>query len=207
MVRTVVTPVKQAPAAVGGLVGKAGDAVTSLYDAALNRVLARPYEVRTADEAKALLDAKGDDALAPLIERAAVLGAPVARQLLKTKRAASVVGKVPGLRRLPFLATIMSVAGAAGLLRRGVRDVQVIGSYLARRFPDADPEVLKSLTVQLYLHPRRRPRPDDPAPTTRLLRAWLVRGVLGRERKANAERALDAVDRLDAAAVAAASRR
>jgi len=43
------------------------------------------------------------------------------------------VNLVPGLRRVPWVLSIVTVANVARAIRQGVREVQVVGSYLAAR--------------------------------------------------------------------------
>jgi hypothetical protein len=87
--------------------------------------------------------------------------------------------------------------------------VQVVGSYLAARMQAAtgqppDPQLVKALTVQLYLSPSRRPSTADTSvPAGRLLRRWLTHGLVGRTTSKTAMRSIDAVEQLDIAALLA----
>jgi hypothetical protein len=81
--------------------------------------------------------------------------------------------------------------------------VRVIGSLLAFRIEQAtgapaDPALVKKLALELYLAPKRTPdvaRLD--LPFSVLARKWLLRGILGRDTRKLADRALDAAERLD----------
>ncbi len=57
---------------------------------------------------------------------------------------------------------------------------------------------MKKLAVELYLAPKRKP---DVAgldlPLAQLARKWLLRGVVGRDARRAAEKALDAAEQLD----------
>jgi hypothetical protein len=179
-------------------------AVTGLYDRAVDSVLATPHAVPTAHEALRLLDERHHDTqqLGEQIGKVAMLAVPVVRRLQSAER----LTKLPGVRRLPWLASATSVAGAAAALTRGVREVQVIGSYVATRLEatgyPVDPELVKRVTVQLYLSPSSPLRLDQRVGPARLLRRWLVRGALGRDTRRAATKAVSAVSRLDVGAVA-----
>ena len=66
-----------------------------------------------------------------------------------------------------------------------------------------DPALLRKLTLELYLKPRRAPDALDLSlPLARLARRWIVSGALGRSTRKKTEKALDAAERLDLLAVA-----
>jgi hypothetical protein len=180
------------------------DAVTGLYDRAISAVLATPHAVPDAHTALALLDERHHDSqqFGEQIGKVAMLAVPVVRRLQTAER----FTKLPGVRKLPWLASATSVAGAAAALTRGVRDVQVIGSFVATRLEatgyPVDPELVKRITVQLYLSPSSPVRLDQRVGPARLLRRWLVRGALGRDTKRAAVKAVSAVSRLDAGPLA-----
>jgi hypothetical protein len=179
-------------------------AVGSLYDKAIDRVLARPYEVTTADEARAVLDdpdAIDVSAFADQIQQVALIAAPLVRRVGKFKR-------VPGVKRVPWVLSLVTVANLTRSIRQGVREVQIVGSYLAARIQHAtgsapDAELVKRLTVQVYLAPTRRldPSEDERIPARRLLQRWLLNGFLGRTSNKAAVRAVGAVERLDVARI------
>jgi hypothetical protein len=180
-------------------------AVTSLYDRAIDWVLARPYRVTTADEARGLLeDPESIDvsAVADQIQQVAIIAIPVARRI-------GALTKVPGVKKVPWVLSIVTVANLTRAVRQGVREVQVVGSYLASRIEATtgrppDPDLVKHVTVQLYLSPSRRPSPQEGrVPAARLLRRWLTYGLVGRTTNKTAVRAVDAVERLDVPALLA----
>ena len=87
-------------------------------------------------------------------------------------------------------------------LRAGVREVRVLGSLVAHRLElatgrPADPALVKQLTLELYLSPRRTPSLDGGLPLGRLVRRWLFRGAIGKDTRRAADKALDAAERLD----------
>lgn len=180
-------------------------AVGSLYDRVIDRVLSRPHQLATAAEARAVLeDPESIDvsAFADQIQQVAIIAIPIARRL-------GPLSRIPGLKRVPWVLSILTVANVARAIRQGVREVQVVGSYLANRLEaatgePADPALVKALTVQLYLSPSRRPSAlDRSVPAGRLLRRWLIYGLVGRTTNKTAVRAVDAVERLDVPALLA----
>ena len=181
-------------------VGAVPRAVGSLYDRSIDRVLSRPYEVTTADEARALLDDPDSidvSAFADQIQQVALVALPLARRI-------GMVRKVPGIRKVPWVLSLVTLANVTRSIRQGVREVQIVGSYVAARVQSTtgrapDPALVKHLTVQLYLSPSRRPSPnvDERVPAMRLLRRWLLYGLVGRTTNKSAVRAVAAVERLD----------
>jgi hypothetical protein len=181
-------------------------AVGSLYERAIDRVLARPYQVWTADEARALLDDPETidvSAFADQIQQIAIIAIPVMRRFAMFR-------KVPGVKKFPLVLSVVTVANMTRAVRQGVREVQVIGSYLGSRLHEEtglapDPELVKQATVQLYLSPNRRPRfdPDERVPAMRLFRRWMLYGLVGRTTNKTAVRAVGAVERMDIAALVA----
>jgi hypothetical protein len=67
-----------------------------------------------------------------------------------------------------------------------------------------DPALVKKLAIDLYLDPKHTPDPTDGRLRLGgLTRRWVVSGALGRSTSKRARRALDAAEKLDAAAAAA----
>ena len=183
-----------------GAVRRLLQSVTALYDRAVDSVLSTPHVVPSLAEARRLLDQHSSegDHVAEQVNRVALLALPVLRRMQQAGRLA----RLPGVRRLPAVASIATAASIGSALNRGVRDVQVIGSYVATRLErasgtPADPALVKRLTVQLYLDPSRPPQFDQRVGSARLLRRWLTRGVMGRDSRKAAQRSLEAVSRLD----------
>ena len=62
----------------------------------------------------------------------------------------------------------------------------------------ADPALVKKLTLELYLWPKREPDVSSlELPLGKLARRWAFRGVFGRDTRKAAGKALDAAERLD----------
>jgi hypothetical protein len=203
--RAVGSAASSVPRAVGSAASAGSRSVASLYDRAIDRMLARPYQVATAAEARALLEDPASidvSAFADQIQQVAIIALPIARRL-------GPLSRVPGLRRVPWVLSIVTVANVARAIRQGVREVQVVGSYLAARLHAAtgeppDPALVKALTVQVYLSPSRRPSAADrTVPAGKLLRRWLTYGLVGRTTNKTAVRAIGAVERLDVPALLA----
>jgi hypothetical protein len=175
-----------------------GLALAGLYDRAVDQVLARPHRVASAAQAHALLASGGVDQrqMSEQIQKVAVLAVPVVRRLART-------GRIPGVRRVPWVFTATTAAAVSVQLRQGVREMQVLGSYLATRIEDttgrpADPELVKRTMVELYLRPEQAPNlTKRRARTGSVARSWLVRGLLGRDGDDRIRRAIAAVERLD----------
>jgi hypothetical protein len=176
------------------------EAVSSLYERAIDRVLLTPERVTTAAEGRALLTTQeSHEALAEQIQKVVVLAVPVVRAVAAGAR----------FTRVPWV-LVSSTALSIGLtVRAGVREVQVLGSLLAHRLEQAtgqpaDPALVKKLTIELYLAPKKAPTLSDRRLRAgRLVRRWIFRGAFGRETRKDAGRALDHAERLDVAGLAA----
>ena len=172
----------------------AGDVVHQ----ALERLLSSDIEVTTAAEAKRILaDSEDTEAMTDAIQRFVAIATPVARIALRGAR----------FTRVPWVLVASSAVSIGVTVRNGVRELQAIAALLAHRFEQEtesppDPALLRKLTLELYLRPRRVPDVSDLGlPLARLARRWVVSGALGRNTRKKSEKALDAAERLDLAAV------
>jgi hypothetical protein len=170
------------------------DAVSSLYEHTIDRILSTPDRVTSAAEGKRLL--AGDDgaeAVADHVQRVVVLAIPVLRTFVRGAR----------FTRIPWVLVATTAFSIGSAVRSGVREAQVIGSLVAYRLEQAtgepaDPALVKRLTLEVYLAPGRTPDPFDlDLPVGLLLRRWLIKGAIGRDTRKAASKALDAVERLD----------
>ncbi len=173
----------------------AGDVVHQAFE----RLLSSNVEVKTAAEAKRLLAHHEDtEAMTDAIQRFVGVATPVARIALHGAR----------LTRVPWVLVVSSAVSIGVTVRNGVRELQALAALLAHRFEQEtgsppDPALLRKLTLELYLRPRRIPDVSDLGlPLARLARRWVVSGALGRNTRKKSERALDAAERLDLASVA-----
>jgi len=108
--------------------------------------------------------------------------------------------------RVPWVMIASSALSIAVTVRTGARELQVISALIAHRFEQAgapdDPALVKKLTIDLYLNPKRTPDlSDDRLRLVRLTRKWVLTGALGRKTSKRAARALDAVEKLDTRAI------
>jgi hypothetical protein len=179
------------------------DAVGSLVEQAIGRILTAPHAVTSAKEGRQLLaKEEGNEALADNVQRVVVLAVPIVRALARGAR----------VTRVPWVLIASSAFSIGTTVKAGILEVQVIGALLAHRLETvtgrpADPLLVQRLAVELYLSPRRTPRREEASvPLRRLLQRWLFRGAVGRDTKRAASKALDAAERLDVASYASTTR-
>jgi hypothetical protein len=188
--------------------------VRALVDGALDRVFDEPFDVRTAQELEDLVAAgpagAGAAPTATTLTAVAAAAVPMARRALAM---ATKSGKLASKAPLPSskalevgLATLPVAWRLSTTARRGVRELQLLASYVITRLRvagvDPDPGLVRSLTLSLYLDPARRPTLD--APSSRVAggvaRQWVLRSLGGDAEtavRARARRQADALDRLD----------
>jgi hypothetical protein len=170
------------------------DAISSLYEHTIDRLLLSPDRVVSASDGKRLLATDdGSVVMADQLQRVVVLAVPVVRTVARGAR----------FTRVPWVLVATTAFSIASTLRAGVREVQVLGSLIAHRLEQAtgrpaDSALVKRLALELYLSPKRKPpTADRPLPLRRLLQRWLFKGAFGRDTRRAASKALDAADRLD----------
>jgi hypothetical protein len=168
----------------------AGDVV----DRAFERLLSSDVEVKTAAEAKRVLaDYEDTEEVTDAIQRFVAIATPVARIALRGAR----------FTRVPWVLVASSAVSIGVAVRNGVRELQALAALIEHRFEQEtgsppDPALLRKLTLELYLKPRRIPDVSDfGLPLARLARRWIVSGALGRNTRKKTEKALDAAERLD----------
>ena len=173
----------------------AGDVVHQAFE----RLLSSDVDVTTAAEAKRLLaDSEDTEQMTDAIQRFVAIATPVARIALRGAR----------FTRVPWVLVVTSTLSIGVTVRNGVRELQAIAALLVYRFEQEtdlppDPALVRKLTLELYLKPRRTPDASDLGlPLARLARRWIVSGALGRNTQKKTEKALDAAERLDLASVA-----
>lgn len=175
-------------------------AVSDLVTKAVDQVLLGDERVGSAAEARQLL--KRDEqaeALTGEIQRVVVLAVPLLRRLARGAR----------VMRVPWVFVASTTLSMGFAVRSGVKEIQALSSLVAHRLEQAtgapaDPALVKKLAIDLYLHPRRTPKLDnDRLRIVRLTRKWLLGGAFGRKTQRRASRALEAAERIDAAALAA----
>src|SRR5262245_21106056 len=178
-------------------------AVASLLDELVDRLLRTDERVVSAAEGKRLIaaDDEMEDA-ADRVQRFVAIATPTVRILARGAR----------FTRVPWVLVASTAVSLTTTVRAGVLEVRVIGSLLAYRLEQAtglqaDPALVKKLAVGLYLAPKREPDVTTlDLPLAQLARKWLLRGVLGRNTRKAAEKALDAAEHLDLQRVLVARR-
>ena len=172
----------------------AGDVVHQAFE----RLLSSDTRVTSAAEAKRLLsDHEDTEEMTDAIQRFVGIATPLVRIAFRGAR----------FTRIPWVLVASSAVSLGVTVRNGVRELQVIAALLAYRFEKEtgalpDPALLRKVALELYLKPRRTP--DVSAlrlPLARLVRRWIVSGALGRDTRGKTEKALDAAERLDVAAL------
>ncbi len=172
------------------------DAVGALFDQVMDRLLLSPERVTSSAEGKRLMAGDDDtEVLADTIQRVAVVATPIVRTLAHGAR---------WLPRVPWVLVASTTASLVTTLRAGVREVRILGSFVAHRLElatgrPADPALVKQLTLELYLSPRRTPTLRGGLPLGRLVRRWVFRGAIGKDTRKAAYKALDAAEHLDLA--------
>jgi hypothetical protein len=176
------------------------EAVGGLASKAIDRALLTDERVTTATEGKRRLAGQADtEAFAEDIQRVVVLAVPVVRVLARGAR----------WTRVPWVMVASSALSIGVSVRTGVRELQVLAALVAYRLEQGtgapgDPALVEKLAIDLYLHPKRTPGlADDKLRVVRLTRKWVLSGVFGRKTSKRASKALDAAERLDAAALSA----
>ena len=169
------------------------DAVGSLYDHAIRRVLSGSYRVRRQTREAAARGEDTTEAMADHVQRVVVIAVPVVRTLARGAR----------FTRVPWVLVATTAFSIASTLKAGVREVQTIGALLTHRIETesgspADPDLVHRLALELYLSPRKSPPVEARRlPLRRLVQRWIFKGAFGRDTRKAAEKALDAAERLD----------
>jgi hypothetical protein len=151
-------------------------AAADLIDDLVDRLLRTDERVVTAAQGKALIASDdGMEEMADRVQRFVAVATPTVRVLARGAR----------FTRVPWVLVASTAVSLTTTVRAGVHEVRVIGSLLAYRLEQAtgapaDPALVKKLALELYLAPK-----------------WLLRGILGRDTRKLADRALDAAERLD----------
>jgi hypothetical protein len=190
--------------------------VRTLIDAALDRVFDEPFDVRSATEFEDLVAAgpigSGPGpaatslgafvaAATPLVRRALLLASKSSKVATKAPLPSSKAIKI-GLASIPIALRVSTTT------RHGVRELQLLASYVITRLRaagvDPDRSLVQSLTLSLYVDPARRPTLEPPGSRTAgaVARQWVLRSLGGDAEsavRARTRRQAEALDRLDLA--------
>ncbi len=186
----------------------------TLVDNTLDRVFDEPFDVRTADELEDLVAAgpvgNGPGPAATSLGAFVATATPLARRALSVAtRSSKVATKAPLPSSKMLKIGIVSIPIALRLTttsRRGVRELQLLASYVITRLRAAgvEPErgLVRALTLALYVDPARRPTLDTSGSRAAgsISRQWVLRSLGGDAEtaiRARARRQADALDRLD----------
>ena len=174
-------------------------AVGRLAEQAINHALLSDERVTSAAEGKrTLAGSEETEAFAGNIQRVVVLAMPVVRRISRGAR----------LTRAPYVMVASSTVSVGLAVRTGARELQVLGSLVAHKLEQvtgapSDPALVKKVAIDLYLEPKRIPElNDDKLRLVRLTRKWVLTGAFGRSTSKRAAKALEAAERIDAAALA-----
>ena len=174
-------------------------AVGRLAEQAINHALLSDERITSAAEGKRTLAGNEDtEALAGNIQRVVVLALPIVRRISRGAR----------LTRAPYVMVASSAVSVGVGVRTGARELQVLGSLVAHKLEQVtgapgDPALVKKVAIDLYLEPKRIPElNDDKLRLVRLTRKWVLTGAFGRSTSKRAAKALEAAERIDAAALA-----
>ena len=187
----------------------------ALVDGTLQRVFARPYNIRNAaDFERVMVEGGGSMSLASAGAIAAVIAraTPWIERLLPAARRGAAAGKVVPAAKVATYALPIALH-LTNAVRHGVRELQVIQSYVMFLLQEqgirSDREFVTALTLSLALDPDRPPDLSltSGRATVGLLRKWLLRSLARDNTSAVHDRAradLAAMGRLDLPALARA---
>jgi hypothetical protein len=188
--------------------------VKALIDGALDRVFDEPFDVRSGEELEELVAAGpvgvGAAPAATTLTAFVAAATPMARRALAlATKSGKFATKAPLPSSKAFKVGLASIPVALRLSttsRRGVRELQLLASYVIWRLRDAGVEpdrgLVRSLTLSLYLDPARRPALDINGGRAAggIARQWVLRSLGGDAEsavRARARRQAEALDRLD----------
>jgi hypothetical protein len=180
----------------------------TFVDRALDKVFIEPFDVPSQEDAVRLMaEPPPESALLasiPTLAALATRGSAMYRRMRAARSATSAAGGPAGLSAL--LITAAGVATVTRLLtavRWGLRDIQVMASYLATKSKadgvELEPGLARTLTISAYLDPRRHARLDyaNMRGAGALIGAWSTQTMANRSEVAARQRAQDRIDALD----------
>ena len=163
------------------------DQVRALVDGALDRVFDEPFDIRSdTDFERILLEPTStgrSGATASALAGFVVMATPFAERTLRLVRAGS-RAPVPAAKAAKYAAIAVPIGvQLSSTVRRGVRELQALASFIIWRLRDEgiEPErsFVRALTVSLYVDPDRRPNLHIPPrrAATSLSRVWILRAI------------------------------
>jgi hypothetical protein len=196
------------------LPAQAADRVRAMVDGALDRIFDEPFDVRSADELERLYAegpiGGGIGPAATSLTGFVAAATPIARRAwAMASRSSKIAAKAP----LPSskavrigLASIPIALRLGGTGRRGMRELQLLASYVMTCFRragvPADRGLVRAITLSVYVDPARRPTLDAGGSrwAGAISRQWILRSLGGDGERAIRDRARSsaaAVERLD----------
>jgi len=180
----------------------------AFVDGALDRVVSEPFELASRDEAVALMSEpppeSGLMASIPTLAALATRGGAMYRRVRAARSATSAAGGPAGISVMVLTAAgVATVTRLLAAVRWGMRDVQVMSSYLTMRSRaegiELESGLARTLTISAYLDPRRRARLDyaNIRGAGALVGAWSTQTISSRSETAARKRAEPRVDALD----------
>ncbi len=179
------------------------DRARRMVDSTLDKVFNEPFDIHSEDDFERVL---AQHYVAVSFATAGALAGFVERALPVAKLSTKAGKKVPVPAIKYTLAAIPIALQLGNSVRHGIREIQVIASYLIYRIREAGVEprrgLVTALALSIYLDPERSP---DVGLTpgragTALTRAWIMRSMRKESTKVVNRRAraeIAAVDRLD----------
>ena len=191
----------------------------ALVDGTLDRVFDEPFDVRTAEEFERLVMegpvGNGPGPAATSLGAFVAAATPLARRALRAAGTSSKVATkapIPSSKMIKVgIASIPVAMRLTTTTRRGVRELQLLSSYVITRLRAAgikpDRDFVRALTLALYVDPARRPALDTSGSKSAgaVTRQWVLRSLGGDAETAvrsRARRQAEALDRLDLHALA-----
>ena len=183
------------------------DRARRMVDAALDRVFNEPFDIHTDDDFERVM---AEHHVAVSFATAGALAGFVERALPVAKLSTKAGKKLPVPAIKYTLAAIPIAMQLGNSVRHGIREIQVIASYLIHRLRETGVEprrgLVTALALSIYLDPERRP---DVGLTpgragTGLVRLWIMRSMRKESAKVLTRRAraeIAAIDRIDFRAV------
>ena len=185
--------------------------VRALVDGALDRVFDEPFDIRSdADFLRVVLaplsNAGRTGATASALAGFVTMITPFAERTLRLLRTGA-KAPLPGVKAAKYAAVAVPIGvQLSTTVRRGVRELQAIASYLVHELRtqgiEPDRDLVRGLTLSLYLDPDRRPHltADPRRVALSLSRVWVLR-ALGTDSEQHVRRRgeawIQAIERLD----------
>jgi hypothetical protein len=180
----------------------------AVVDAILDRIVTEPFDIASSEEAVALMSEPPPEsalfASIPTLATLAARGGTMYRRFRTAQSAGSAAGGPATVSMMVLTAAaVATMTRFLTSVRWGLRDIQVMASYLSTRSRAQgialEPGLARSLTISAYLDPRRHPGLDyaNVRGAGALVGAWSTGTIASRGEAAARRRAQDRIDALD----------